>query len=234
MNAQRLWLIGSAIVAVALLVVGWFVGVSPQLTAMSETDQQRAGVDLQNAATEAAVARLAEDFSSLDALETERDLLRRSIPVVHDKSLFVDQVDALATASGTTVTQVSTSAVTTYTPPVTEPPVDPDAEAGDEPAEEGTDATEAAPVEPTGPPVVTDPLITGQNLYAIEVTVAVTGSNVEVLDFVDALQHGERLCLVTQLQFAADEETGEFTATSTGYVYVLVDGEAATDGGAGE
>lgn len=237
MNAQRLWVIGAAIVAVAVLVLGWFVGVEPQLAAMRATDEQRRGVEAQNTATEAVVARLADDFDDLPALEAERDSLRQSIPVDHNKSLFVDQVDALAEATGTRVTQLETSPLVAYTPPVVEAPVT------EEGAEEGTEdaAEEAAeppaPVEPTGPPVVTDPAITGENFYAIGVTVAVTGTNEAVLEFVDALQHGPRLCLVTQVQIASDEETGLFTATSTGYVYSLVgaEGDEGTDeGGTGE
>lgn len=236
MNAQRLWVIGAAVVAVAVLVLGWFVGVEPQLAAMRATDEQRRGVEAQNTATEAAVARLADDFDDLDVLEAERDSLRQSIPTEHNKSLFVDQVDALAEASGTTVTQLETSPLVAYTPPVVEAPVTEEgAEEGtEEGAEEGADdaaeATEPpAPVEPTGPPVVTDPAITGENFYAIGVIVAVSGTNEAVLEFVDALQHGQRLCLVTQVQISSDEETGLFTATSTGYVYSLVGEESAED-----
>jgi Tfp pilus assembly protein PilO len=235
MNAQRLWVIGAAVVAVAVLVLGWFVGVEPQLAAMRATDEQRRGVEAQNTATEAAVARLADDFDDLDALEAERDSLRQSIPTEHNKSLFVDQVDALAEASGTRVTQFETSPLVAYTPPVVEAPVT--EEGAEDGAEEGTDAAEAteppAPVEPTGPPIVTDPAITSENFYAIGVTVAVSGTNEAVLEFVDALQHGQRLCLVTQVQISSDEETGLFTATSTGYVYSLVGEDGADDGADG-
>jgi Tfp pilus assembly protein PilO len=240
MNAQRLWLIGTAIVAVGVLVLGWFVGVSPQLAAMSATDQQRAGVDAQNAATEATVARLADDFDGLDALEAERDELRQSIPVTHNKSLFVDQVDALAAASGTTVTQLSTASLVAYEPPAVEqPPTDAETPEAEEGAE-GGDEPLPQPEVPSGPPVITDPAVTAENFYAIQVTVVVSGSDDGVLEFVDELQHGERLCLVTQLQIASDEETGLFTATSTGYVYVLIDADGGdadgggTDGGGAE
>lgn len=235
MNAQRLWVIGTAVVAVAVLVLGWFVGVDPQLAAMRATDEQRRGVEVQNEATEAVVARLADDFDDLDALEAERDALRQSIPVEHNKSLFLDQVDALAAASGTRVTQLETSPLVAYTPPVVEAPV-PEEGSEDGGTEEGAEESPepAAPVEPAGPPVVTDPAITGQNFYAIGVIVSVSGTNDDVLDFVDALQHGERLCLITQVQMSSDEETGVFTATSTGYVYVLVEeGDEENAEGAG-
>lgn len=236
MNAQKLWIIGTAIVAVAVLVLGWFVGVQPQLAALAATDEQRRGVDAQNQATEQTVDRLAEAFEGLDALESERDALRESIPVTAAKSELLDQIDALADASGTTVTSVTTSELRTYTPPPPPVEADPDGEATDAeaPAEGETPEPDApaAPVEPTGPPVITDPLVTAENFYAMDVTVAVTGTNDQVLDFVEELQQGDRLFLLTQLQIGSDEETGLFTATSTGSVYVLVDPEDVAEDGA--
>ncbi|RWZ50029.1 hypothetical protein ELQ90_11840 [Labedella phragmitis] len=232
MNAQRLWIIGTAIVAVAVLVLGWFVGVEPQLVAMRATDEQRRGVDAQNAATEATVARLETAFGGLDALEEDRDALRTSIPVTSESSLLLDQLDALAAASGTTVTQVTTSPLVAYTPPVVDVPPDSGAHEGDtEEAEEGAEE-QPAPAEPTGPPMITDPLITPENFYSMQVSVAVTGSNEDVLDFVDRLQHGERLFLVTSLQVSSDEDTGSFTATSTGFAYVLLGAAGAEEAAA--
>lgn len=228
MNAQRLWMIGVAIVAVGLLALGWFVGVSPQLAMMAATDEQRRGVDAQNAAIEAAVARLEEDFDDLDALEGERDALRESIPVAHNKSLFVDQVNALAEGSSTRVTQLITSPIMPYVPPVVAEPVTEEEGDGGE-TEEPVEPV--APAAPAGPPITTDPLITPANFYPMEVTVGVSGTNAAVLDFVDGLQHGERLCLVTQLQISFDEESGEYTGTATGYIYLIV--EEGSDG-AGE
>jgi hypothetical protein len=225
MNAQRLWMIGAAIVAVGLLALGWFVGVSPQLAMMAATDEQRRGVDAQNAATEAAVARLEEDFDDLDVLEAERDALRESIPVAHNKSLFVDQVNALAEGSSTRVTQLNTSPLMPYVPPVAEEPVTEEDGDGGETDGEAEPVEPVAPSAPTGPPIITDPLITAANFYPMEVTVGVSGTNAAVLDFVDSLQHGERLCLVTQLQISFDEESGEYTGTATGYLYVIVEGD---------
>ncbi|RWZ64304.1 hypothetical protein ELQ92_05930 [Labedella populi] len=229
MNAQRLWIIGAAIVAVAVLVLGWFVGVEPQLAAMRATDEQRRGVEAQNLATEATVARLEKDFASLGALEDEREDLRGSIPVTEDTTLLFNQLDALAAASGTTVTNVTPSPLVAYTPPVVEVPVDPESD-GAEANEGEAPAAPAAPAEPSGPPVITDPLITPENFYAMQITVSVTGSNEAVLDFVDRVQHGERLFLITSLQVASDEETEQFTATSTGSVYVLLGAGDSTDG----
>jgi hypothetical protein len=224
MNAQRLWMLGAAIVAAGLLALGWFVGVSPQLAMMAATDEQRRGVDAQNAATEAAVARLEKDFDDLDVLEAERDALRESIPVTHNKSLFVDQVNALAEGSSTRVTQLNTSPLMPYAPPVVEEPVtEEDADGGEETSGEVEPVEPVAPSAPAGPPIITDPLITATNFYPMEVTVGVSGTNAAVLDFVDGLQHGDRLCLVTQLQISFDEESGEYTATATGYIYVIVE-----------
>jgi hypothetical protein len=228
-NVQRLWIIGTAIVAVAVLALGWFLGVQPQLSAKASTDEQRAGVEAQNTSTELVVARLAKDFDNLDALESQRDALRVSIPAIDSTSRFLQQVDVLAEASGTVVTEVTTSETTAYTPPVADLPAE-DGE-GEEADGEAEDAeVPEAPVEPLAPPVITDPLVTSENFFATKVTVAVTGSNEAVIDFVDRLQHGERLCLVTQLQIALDTDTGLFTATATGFVYVLVNAAAADAG----
>ena len=66
-------------------------------------------------------------------------------------------------------------------------------------------------------------LITAQSLAALEVGVAVSGDYGQVLEFVDGLQTGARLFLVTAITTQLDADSPErVEASISGLVYVLV------------
>lgn len=70
---------------------------------------------------------------------------------------------------------------------------------------------------------VVDALITPQSLAALEVTISVDGDYDRALQFIDGLQTGARLFLVTTLRMQTDSQDPELVETTiTGLVYVLV------------
>ncbi|TFD55425.1 hypothetical protein E3T55_01040 [Cryobacterium frigoriphilum] len=70
---------------------------------------------------------------------------------------------------------------------------------------------------------VVDALITAQSLAALKVSISVDGDYEKVLQFVDGLQTGARLFLVTGITTQVDSEfTEQVDAEITGLVYVLV------------
>lgn len=243
MDKNRMWILGSAIVMVGVLVLGWFIGIQPQLAAKALNDVQRYSVEAENGATEAALTVLKADFDNIDALRTELATLRGSIPAVAGISAFLTEVDAIRASSETTVTSISVADPVAYTMPATavvvpEVPAEVPAEGTEAEPEETTDAV--APEVPTGPvaPLVpTDPAITEGNFVAIPISLVIEGSYASGLDFVDKLQHGTRLFMVTNFTSsprdgaAAPEEGAEdagpveadATTTITGYIYALLD-----------
>jgi Tfp pilus assembly protein PilO len=226
MDKNKIWILGSAIVMIGILALGWFVGVDPQLKAKAFTDEQRVSVEAQNTATELAIVKLKGDFESIDALRDELAGLRGSIPADGQLPAFLTQLDTLASDSATKVTSLTVAEAIEYTAPettVVAPPVE-EAEEGETEGEAPpeTDAA-AAPEVPETPTVITDARITSENFVAIPITVTVQGDRNGARSFIDKLQHGPRLFMATQITIAPkDDEPGQFDTTVTGYIYALL------------
>ena len=208
---NRLWAIGTAIVVIAILVLGWFLGVSPSLAQAAISDDQRVSVEEQNVRHEATLAELKTQFENIDEYKTELAGLRRAIPAGGDLSTFIGQLQDLEAQSGVIVKSITTTDAVPFlnsaivTTPAVEAPVD------------GAE-TQGGAIETVAPTSGVNEL----NFVSIEVGLSVSGSREQVLDFVDALQLGSRLYLVTGLSIVEDDLTGTFTASVTGAVYVLL------------
>ncbi|MGO4104370.1 hypothetical protein AB4Y63_10495 [Leifsonia sp. YAF41] len=235
MDKNRIWVIGSVLVMVVVIVAGWFVAVQPQLAATAAAYEQRVGVEQTNATHEALLAKLKTDFKNIDQLKAELAPLDASVPTGTEIAAFVDQLYELSGAAGVTVTGLTVADAEPYTPvaaPVAAP-VEGAPAAGSTPApapaptDSAAPAASAAPV--AGTPPVTNSLITATNFASLAVQVTVTGDNSSVLNFVNGLQTGSRLFLATGLSTVPSTAAADATvvttgvdATISGLIYVLV------------
>jgi len=237
-DRNRIKMIIAALSGVAVLALGFLLGVQPQLTAASTAADQRISVESQNEGLRATLAQLVAENDKLSTLTTDRDTRRASVPAAADMPELIRQLDEMASQAGVPVTSFTTADAASYevpastAAPTTEAPADAAAPA------EGEDAAAAAPVAPaapTAPTTYTDPTITAANFSTIAVTVDIQGSYDQALDFVDRLQKGQRLFLVTAITSSEAEESadGEAAAAGTqtwtvgGLVFVMQDGDAA-------
>jgi Tfp pilus assembly protein PilO len=236
-DRNRIKMIVAALSGVAVLALGFLLGVQPQLAAASDAVAQRASVEQQNEAHRATLAQLVAENDELSTLTADRDARRASVPDAADMPELIRQLDEMAAAAGVPVTSFTTSDAVSY-----EIPASASAPAADAAPAEGTESTEgtdatAAPAEAEGtaaPTTFTDPAVTGANFSTIAVTVDVQGSYDQALDFVDKLQKGSRLFLVTTIT-SSETEGGEGDAaapgaqtwTIGGLVFVLQDGDDA-------
>lgn len=230
MNKNRLWIIGSVLVMVVVLVGGVLLGVQPQLAAAAAANEQRATVEASNAGQAAVLEQLKKDFEGIDTLKAELAPLSASVPSGTRMPAFVKQLDALAGSTSVTLDGFTVSDAAPYTP-VAAPAAVADPAADADPGADPAAAPAATPAEGqtlvAGLPPVTSDQITTENFASLSVTVTVTGSYANALDFVNGLQNGERLFLVTGLTTTAKDATNEesgpqVTAAITGLVYVLV------------
>jgi Tfp pilus assembly protein PilO len=216
---SRLWKIIAVVLMVGIAAAGYFLGVEPQLAAVRTFDDQRASVEAQNAASRAAIATMIEEEKDLTSLRSKLADLQLAVPLEADAPEFIDDLDALATSTGVTVSDLTVAPAVPYVPPLSAVPAPDPAEpvAGDVPAE--------TPATPTVPAAVTSPLITPNNLILIPVTISTTGNYNQLLDFVSGLQNGARLFLVDTFSSTStsEGEAGQVTGTITGYIYVLLD-----------
>ncbi|TFC82243.1 hypothetical protein E3T23_04705 [Cryobacterium cheniae] len=198
MDKNRLWMIGSALMMVLVVALGWVVGLQPQFAAIATANDQRVSVEQTNAGHRAALAKLKEDFKGLDGLNQELATLNKSVPSGTNAPDYVDQLDALANANQVTLKGLTIADAEAYTPVALVAPVAPAPEAGapaPSPAPTATPTPTAAP----GSPPVTNAGITAANFASLSVQITVSGTYSNVLKFVNGLQTGPRLFLVTGL-----------------------------------
>ncbi len=220
---NRLWVIGSVTVMVALVVAGWLLGIQPALAAAGAAELERVNVQAQNDAQLITLAELAAARQDQAQLEKDYATLLKSIPENPGTSAFIDGLDSLANRASVQITGFTVADPLAYTIPQSAVP----AAVADPAADGATPAPVAAPVAPAVPPAVTSPLITPDNFVGILITIDVSGTYESVLSFVNGLQTGSRLFLVTGIHTErnadADAE-GLVSAHLTGYIYVLDQG----------
>jgi Tfp pilus assembly protein PilO len=206
----------TVVIMIAVVAGGWMLGVQPALASALAADEARTQVLNQNEAMRAELAALEAAAAELPALEDDLAKLNASIPVSEDSSALLDGIHDLARKAGVVVDGVTLEDPQPYAPPAA-----PAAPATDDTAE--SDPVAEAAVDPLQP--LTDPRITPANFVLVPVTVTVSGSFGDVLDFVRGVQTGSRLFLVNKLTSAADAEGdgSKFAATVGGFVYVLLE-----------
>lgn len=242
MDKNRLWLIGSVLVMALIVAGGWIVGVQPQLAAIADADTQKASVDDTNARNAQVLAQLKKDSADLPALKAKLAELAASVPDGSSIPAFTDQLNALYTSSNVICVDQAFADAVAYTPVVpvattsTAPP-------GSTPAPTPAPTTTpgpagAAQTAPAGVPPVVNSLITSQNFAAQPVTITVRGQYADILSFVNGLQTGPRLFLVTALSTSPSTGTGvapgSLDGKIAGYIYSLTSAasQAAAPAGA--
>jgi hypothetical protein len=154
------------------------------------------------------------ESAHLPELNDQLDQLRGSIPAGVDSSAYLDGLNALATVSGVQITTLTVGSATAYQPAVAPAPA----------AADG-DATDAAPADPAvNPAIVTNALITSANFVTVPVSLTIAGSYPSILSFIEGLQTGGRLFLVSNLTTNTDGTTGGITSNISGYIYAIPTG----------
>ena len=247
MDKNRLWVIGSVLVMAAILALGFVLGIQPQLKSASEARAERLVVETTNVEQALVLAQLKMDYARIDEVRDELAPLTLSVPAGTEMPAFINQLSELAGQSQVSLTMITVTEPQAYAEvaaPVAEAPV------ADAAAEGGTaDAAAvaapvaaapvaAAPVATAGVPPVVDARITAANFASLSVQISIRGDYNRVLDFVNGLQTGSRLFLVSDITTTALSAEGATTetapvdagtvdATVTGLAYVLVPDAAA-------
>jgi len=225
MQTHRLLSGVTILLMVVLVVAGWFLVAQPQLAAASTANGQLASAQAQIASTQQTIDQLKSQQKGLPKLQLKLADLRKSIPEGAESSAFIDGINALAASAGVTIKALSMSDAVPYTPPVV---AKPPAASGPTPAPSASATASPAPVAPVAPSEwspTSDPSITAANFVAIPVSITSLGDWNATLAFFHGLQSGTRLFLISGFTTASDA-TGVITATTTGYIYALLDPKA--------
>jgi len=192
---------------------GWLLGIAPQLAIAATANSDRANAVVANTRNQVVLAKLKRDYENIDALKNQLSTLRNAVPPKADISSFVTELNTLAGAHKVTLKSITVSEAKAYTPAI---------------------QTSSTKTTPAGSPQ-TNPKITTANLVIIPVQISVTGDYGNVLDFVNDVQMGQRLILVSSLSTTGSTDskaTKGSTRTSGGsqkvdssiggYIYVLL------------
>lgn len=229
MSRNRLSLLLAFVAMAVVAVGGFFLAVQPQLALASSALDQRSSVEETNSTSRSELTRLRERSAELPAMQEQLAQLSASVPDTADLSSFIADLNTVAASSGMEISSYTTSDAVAYAPVAAAAGTSGAASSATPAPSASPSATASSvPTAPAAPQAVTNGAITGENFSVIPVTVAVDGTFDQALTFVDGIQHGSRLFLVTNVSSAAKSgEDGSTSDDSTwtfgGSIYVLAD-----------
>ncbi|WP_026374002.1 hypothetical protein [Agrococcus lahaulensis] len=233
-GADRLWSLGAGVLAAGIAVGAWFGVISPDLRTTSTARDDLAMVEQQNAIHEARLEALEQSASLMDEYLATRDELAQGIPSELAYSDFLRQLDAFAVEAGVTIDAVASIDAVPYAPPVADEstaPVVEDAATGEEASAGEVGGAAPPPADsgaaPSAPVPYSDPLVTEQNLAAVQVTVSASGEAAQLRDFLERMQLGTRLISITGASITTETDAESGKAEIVGYLYVLQPGASA-------
>jgi hypothetical protein len=211
------WIGGGIAAAVVIAAAGWFLLVSPELSAADDAQTQLADAQTQNIVQQNRLNSLREQASHTGELHAELQDALQAVPPSHDVEGFTRQLSLFAQKAGVTVTSISPSSPTQVELPEAAAPSSETADGSDKPASDDATSSDTSS-QSTAPTTSAAPSAAG-NLYSITVTVVTTGTMAGQREFLSAIEkQGERRALVTSTAFSPIEERpapGSAAATTT-------------------
>ena len=196
MKGNRLWFLGTVAIIAIVVVLGWFLGISPKLAEGDLAQAQIADVNAQNAVQQAMLAQLKGQYDNLDQLRLDLAEIRKEIPSIQPADDFIDWVNSAATTATVAVTKITIGEAGLYAVPT---------------AIEGAPTT-TEDVTPSGPAAP-------DGVYTIPVSIEVTGSAANVINFSKLMQLGTRLFVSPSFSFTPEKSAGLLQ----GFLYLVDD-----------
>ena len=107
MTETRKWTLGAALLAVAILVAGWFLLISPQRAEVADLETQTVAQENTNSSLETELAVLKEENKDLPEKQAELAELRTAIPEAPDLPSYIREMQDLGRQSGVTFTALT-------------------------------------------------------------------------------------------------------------------------------
>ena len=219
-------------VMVVLVAAGYFLVAQPQLAAAATANSQLVDAQSKISTAQAALVSLKNEQKNLPELTKQLQALQLSIPSNIEGSAYIRGLNDLASTAGVTITGISMADPEAYVSPAPAAPA-----ATTTPSDSPSASPSPAATTPavSGWTPTTNALITGSNFVDIPVTITITGAWDTSLNFIKGLQTGKRLFLVTGIVTKQTEDgSGGVTTTISGYIYALIDPQAAAAEAAAE
>ncbi len=227
MNSPRTWHLITGLAVVVIVALGWFLGASPLLQQAATADASRLQVQQQNQQQRIVLTSMQGQYQKLDQLKAQMAGLQLSVPGTADLDDFFDQVSAIASSSGASISSITAGEAQPYGA-TSGTGSSSKSSATSQPPPSATPAPSGAPVPaptPTVPTAATAKAPSGDlasKLYVIPIDITLTSGSDQVTAFVDGLQNGKRLILVSSMAFTSSPDGG----TVSGYIFVVHDASA--------
>ena len=191
MKENRIWFTAAAFVSILAIGLGWLIGIAPVLATSSAARQNLSNVEIQNRLNGLLLERLRRDYEGIDELRVKRASLRESVPDSSKISTFVKELNLLAGSTQVLVKTIVVNDAKPYTP--ISVGMESDGKAG-----EGSS--------------LTNPQITTANFIVLPIQFSLIGRYSKVLNFIQQVQNGQRLFLISNL--TSHKSTGPGNASA--------------------
>jgi hypothetical protein len=191
----------TAVVIGAVLALGWFLGVSPLLNGAAQAETDRQAVEQTNAAQQAQLAAMKEQFDRLDELEAELADLRLAIPSEVDSDFIYGYLAGIQAGVPTVVETIVTGEAVPYG--------------------QVTDTPDGETVDPSTAAGATQ----FEGLYTVPITITFAKGVTwpEIVTFAGAMQVGPRVLLVTSITRPTQSDGS--SGTITAYMFVMAESD---------
>lgn len=216
MTTNRLWTLGTVIVAIAVVVMGWLLVVAPTLGQAEAAQQQTRATDAQNTAQQASILRLKAESKRMPQNQAELKKLQEAIPATFALEGFLDQMEDAAASTGVVITSYTAGEAIAYGAAATGTAPS----AGPSPSPAASSGTSASGTSASGTGALSG------KLFTIPISLQLRGDLDQVLAFVRVAQENPRFFLVPNVGYKVSDGGG----TLSGSVFVLREGSAKAAG----
>lgn len=217
-KSRSIVLLGSLGLAVVLL-AGWFLLLSPRMATAGDLNAQREAVEVANEQTRAKIVELEQMKADIDTVEAEAETLAARFTGTAEESALFDLIRDAARKAG--IPERNISDVTAGVPVIgggDGSVTVPQGTGTPTPAPAPTPATDAnaAPAPASAPA----PAAPTSQLASMSLDVTVTGTEEQMVRFLDALESMDRAYLVHAVTLG-ESEGRSMSATINGNMYLL-------------
>jgi type IV pilus assembly protein PilO len=185
---EKLWLLGAGLLALLMVVIGYFLFIGPQRSDTDQIDSQVASAQTQNAVLQSRIAALQRQAKDLPKYEAQLAQAHLALPSTSGLPDFLRTLQAIGSqtlAKVTTLTVAGPADVTSL-------------------AAAGPAPTATASAAPGG--ASTGPSVAGVHVYALPISASVSGTVAQLGAFLTQLQSVQpRAVLISQLELTAGQ-----------------------------
>jgi Tfp pilus assembly protein PilO len=243
----KAWRIGGVVASVLVLVVSWFLVVSPTLDKASALEVETASQKAASQQLESRISLLKKQSEELPAQEAKLASIQQKLPSNAALPTLIRNLTTVAEAANVTVASVTPGRPAPVAQPAPPPP--PPAADGEEDVNATDEEASGSDAQATGTSTASGtPAVTGPQVQSMTLNITACGTYAQLRNYLRELEQMKRVVLVSGVSIgkgscAEGSAEDDLTATLSAYVFTMptpdpvgattdasTDDEAATKG----